>query len=101
MKTFVRICISYNKNAFYLISLFCYIDESLPISHLATFIYAKNNKDKIKIEPALTKDQVQKNKIDVYIQVAKTCDKVVATLMANKDQKMRDVNKVHHYETYR
>ena len=77
----------------------CLIDENLPITHLATALHSKSLTD-LKMEAPLTKEQILDNKIDVYEQVAKASAIVIEKLMATKDQKVKDVNKIKHYESY-
>ena len=55
----------------------CYVNKDMPLTHLATAVWAQNNINIRRTQPALVKSEIAPDKLQIFEQVSKSCKKLI------------------------
>lgn len=74
---------------------------NLPLTHLATSVWAKDNSKIVKPEGPLTKDQIQPDKLSIFEQVSKSCEPIIQAYKKAAEEKLSLIEKVYQTDKYK
>ena len=68
----------------------CLIDSNLPISHLATAVWAHGNQKIRTPEAPMSRDRIADEKLQIFGQVSQSCEKLIPKITNADKKKMID-----------